>query len=273
MRSASSTLSSSSWKGSTSLEESSSSSWRRARRHPSAAGRCGSPRCAGRARHARARRTRAAAPARPRAPRASARVHHELHDARAVAQVDEDEAAVVAPAADPARERQLAARVLGARLAAQHVPIGAHCSAHAPLHVVHDIAERDLGLSVPDDATRAVAGAADRDDPRAQALGVPQLALEAAAGEVGLAGEAARARLLEQRVQLGRAAVVLAGDEPVDDGAAAALRRRRPRARARCARCRSRSPRPARDCRRSARPARRSARRRRCCRPASHRPG
>jgi hypothetical protein len=33
---------------------------------------------------------------------------------------------VIAPPADPARERQLASRVLQARLTAQHVPIGAH---------------------------------------------------------------------------------------------------------------------------------------------------
>ncbi len=55
-------------------------------------------------------------------------VHHELHDARAVAQVDEHEPAVIAPPADPARERQLASRVLRARLTAQHVPVGAHAS-------------------------------------------------------------------------------------------------------------------------------------------------
>ena len=58
--------------------------------------------------------------------RRALRIHHELHDARAIAQVDEDEAAVVAPTSDPARQRQLAAGVLGARLTAQHVPIGAH---------------------------------------------------------------------------------------------------------------------------------------------------
>ena len=53
-------------------------------------------------------------------------VDHELHDARAVAQVDEHEPAVIAPPTDPARERQLSSRVLRARLAAQHVPVAAH---------------------------------------------------------------------------------------------------------------------------------------------------
>ena len=55
-------------------------------------------------------------------------IHHELHDARAVAQVDEDQPAVIAAPADPARERELPARVLDARLSAQHVPVGAHWS-------------------------------------------------------------------------------------------------------------------------------------------------
>ena len=54
------------------------------------------------------------------------RVDHELGDPRAVAEVDEDEPAVVAPARDPAGERQRPADVLGARLAAHEV---------APAHV------------------------------------------------------------------------------------------------------------------------------------------
>ena len=127
MRSPSSTFSSSSWKGSTSLEESSSSSVDReldgARRQLVVARRLAA---------------RDELPARahdafqPQRLRRGVRlgralgIHHELHDAGAVAQVDEDEAAVIAPPADPARERQLAAGVLRARLAAQHVPIGAH---------------------------------------------------------------------------------------------------------------------------------------------------
>ena len=128
MRSASSTFSSSSWNGSTSLEESSSSSLD------------GELDVAGRqlvvARRLAARDelpARAHDALEPQRLRGGVRlgralgVDHELHDARAVAQVDEDEVAVVAPPADPARERQLAAGVLRARLPAQHVPIGAHC--------------------------------------------------------------------------------------------------------------------------------------------------
>ena len=56
------------------------------------------------------------------------RVHDELHEAGAVSQVDEYEPAVIAPSTDPARQRQHTSRVLGARLTAQHVPVGAHAS-------------------------------------------------------------------------------------------------------------------------------------------------
>ena len=45
-------------------------------------------------------------------------VEHYLHDASPVPQVDEHETAVVAPAVDPARERDLTALVLDAQRAA-----------------------------------------------------------------------------------------------------------------------------------------------------------
>ena len=48
-------------------------------------------------------------------------VDDELCDARVVAQVDEDEAAVIPPGRDPARKRQRLADVLGTRLAAHDV--------------------------------------------------------------------------------------------------------------------------------------------------------
>ena len=48
-------------------------------------------------------------------------VDHELADPGAVAQVDEDEPAVVAPRVDPAGERQALADVLGPHLAAAEV--------------------------------------------------------------------------------------------------------------------------------------------------------
>ena len=170
MRSASSTFSSSSWNGSTSLDESSSSSSTASSTAPvgSWSLRVASLRGTSCPRARTTHSSRSACADGVRLGRALG-VHHELHDARAVAQVDEDEAAVIAPPADPARERQLAARVLRARLTAQHVPDRRSRVPHAPLDVVDDVAERDLGLSVPDDATRAVAGAADRDHARAAA--------------------------------------------------------------------------------------------------------
>ena len=155
MRSASSTPSSSSWNGSTSLDESSSSSATASSTSP-----VGSCVVAGRLAARDQLAARAHDALEPQRVRHGVRlgrvlgVHHELHDARAVAQVDEDEPAVIAPPTDPARQRQHASRVLRARLTAQHVPVGAHASPHAPLDVIDDIAEGDLGPSVPDDATR-----------------------------------------------------------------------------------------------------------------------
>ena len=53
--------------------------------------------------------------------RRALRIDHELCDARVVAEVDEDEAAVVAPARHPPGERQLAPDVRRSRLAAHQV--------------------------------------------------------------------------------------------------------------------------------------------------------
>src|SRR5207249_584456 len=54
------------------------------------------------------------------------RVDDELADSAAVAEVDEHEAAVVASARDPAREREPFADMLRPRLAAQHIAPRAH---------------------------------------------------------------------------------------------------------------------------------------------------
>ena len=58
------------------------------------------------------------------------RVEDELHEAGAVAQVDEDEVAVVAPASHPAGEPHLATHVGGTQLAGQR---GAHHAFPPPL--------------------------------------------------------------------------------------------------------------------------------------------
>ena len=51
-------------------------------------------------------------------------VDDDLGDAVAIAQVDEDQLAHVAPAIDPARERDLAPSMLGARVTASEVSVG-----------------------------------------------------------------------------------------------------------------------------------------------------
>src|SRR5258705_758038 len=51
------------------------------------------------------------------------RIHHELHDTRAIAQIDKDKAAMIAPRLDPSPERNLAADVSGTNLSAQVSPL------------------------------------------------------------------------------------------------------------------------------------------------------
>jgi hypothetical protein len=46
------------------------------------------------------------------------RIHHSLHDSRAVAEIDEDKTAMIAPRLDPSPERNLAADVSGTNRAA-----------------------------------------------------------------------------------------------------------------------------------------------------------
>ena len=53
-------------------------------------------------------------------------VHHELHDARVVAEVDEDETAVVSPARDPACHGELLPDVIGTDVAGIQVAPGVH---------------------------------------------------------------------------------------------------------------------------------------------------
>ena len=53
-------------------------------------------------------------------------VHHELHDARVVAEVDEDETAVVSPARDPACHGELLPNVIGTDVAGIQVAPGVH---------------------------------------------------------------------------------------------------------------------------------------------------
>ena len=74
-------------------------------------------------------------------------VEHELRDARLVAEVDEDEPAVIAAARRPAGERHLAALVLGPRLAATEI-----APAHAPR--LASSSSRVVGSSPPERTMR-----------------------------------------------------------------------------------------------------------------------
>ena len=86
-------------------------------------------------------------------------VHHELHDTRPVAEVDEDEPAVIAAAGGPAGERQRLADVRRARLAAHEVAPLAHREKSADDLGVRDRLVRRVGAAQhcrlrPDDHRR-----------------------------------------------------------------------------------------------------------------------
>ena len=145
-------------------------------------------------------------------------VDHELRDPGAVAQVDEDEPAVVAAPRGPAGERQPLADVLGPRLAAHEV---------APAH----------GESLPRRSRRGRAassgwpgarGASRRPAPtidgrrRAEPPRLRQLALERAARVVGVRRDARVAQLCEPAGDALARRFRLDGEEDVDAPAASA---------------------------------------------------
>ena len=111
------------------------------------------------------------------------RVDHELRDPGAVAEVDEDEAAVVAAARGPAGERLARADVLLAELAAHDVAPG-----HADS--LPTTSARASGSSAcPGRRSTAPSGADDDGRRGAEAGRLGQLALQRAAGVVGVDGE------------------------------------------------------------------------------------
>jgi hypothetical protein len=50
-------------------------------------------------------------------------MEHELNDSRSISQVDEDQAAVIPPAVDPARDAGIRVRALGGQLPAPAVAV------------------------------------------------------------------------------------------------------------------------------------------------------
>ncbi len=130
------------------------------------------------------------------------RVEHELDHAAAVAEVDEDEIAVVAPARDPAGETHLATDVGGAQL--PRIGVAKHQEpfprrAASPSRqagggevlfpaAVHGAQAHEVGADLVE--------AEKHGERRAAAAGLLELALGAAPGEVQLGGQAGPAQLL-----------------------------------------------------------------------------
>ena len=115
------------------------------------------------------------------------RVDHDLDDAALVAQVDEDEPAEVAPPRDPAGERDRAALVARPQLAAEldrASVIGRERS--------DEVVERTTCSSAPAARIAASVARAITTVARAGPAGLRQLALERAAGVVGVGARARR---------------------------------------------------------------------------------
>ena len=191
-------------------------------------------------------------------------MERQLDDPGAVAQVDEDHAAVVAPAVDPAGHAHVLTHARGIQLPGPGVAVqvGAWWSHKRSPDVVHDGFGRDeLVLATVAIAKLDAFVAEDGNVAGAAARGLLELALEAAPGEF-------------ESCRVARAARV-GGELERRRPCAPARRRRRGRRRLRpaaaawtpSASARPRRPSPCRACagRRSPRPGRRSDRRRRAC--------
>ena len=184
-------------------------------------------------------------------------VDHELRDPGAVAQVDEDEAAVVAAARGPARERLARADVLGAQLPAHEI---------APAHARQSaedlgVAERSRPARPGRRRTASPAGRSRSWRRRAARLG--QLALQRPARVVGVRRDTPPARRARRASARRPAAGRRRRERRRRRSSAARPSRRRPPSRSAAARDLRRSRRRASAARRSPRRARRSARRRR----------
>ena len=167
------------------------------------------------------------------------RVHDELHEPRAVAQVDEDQPAVVAAAMDPAGDADLGAAARGGQVAGPGVAegVGSRSVLHPawrPLMTRATAAAADSTASCsPESMSRScdAVRAHDGNVAGAGAICLLELALQRAPGELLLDGEPRGARLRGQGEGLDPA--VLVGDEEVGDRRAAPAARRRPAASAR----------------------------------------
>ncbi len=149
----------------------------------------------------------------------------ELKDARAVAHVDEDQPAVVAPAVHPAGHARLGVGAVGRQLAAPDVAVFVR-----PRRVLHSCASgaQNLGDHVGESGVVLIARlhvlqpgrtvlADDRHVAGADPVGVPELALQRPAGELELRLEPGAARLNRQLERRARALAIADRDVQVDE--------------------------------------------------------
>ena len=159
---------------------------------------------------------------------------------RVVAEVDEDQSAVIAAARDPAGDRDRLSDALGVDLAAIEIAPAVHPVILSTTS--SSGAVKSLAALLPDGRLRAV----DEDRPAgAQSRGLSELALGRASGVIHVGTQPAATQLGEERKDASTIAVLLAHEEhvdvrrlrairpdreqePFDAGAEADARRRRP---------------------------------------------
>ena len=140
----------------------------------------------------------------------------ELHEPGAVAQVDEDQPAVVAAAVDPAGHADLVADARGGQVAGPGVAVAVGCRRvlHPQMASRDDAGDRGRGgvhvllLAGVHVAQPDAVGAQDGNVAGTGAIGLLELALERAPGQLLLDGEPGGARLGGQREGLHPAVLV-----------------------------------------------------------------
>ena len=135
-------------------------------------------------------------------------VDHELDNAAAIAQIDEDQTAMVAQARGPTGGVHLVAELGGVKFAAVPGPVR-HVLPLRLHEMVDQIVERNFHLLAAGhiaheaDPARPLIVAADDGSCGTDAIGLLHLALDGAASEIGLADDTGVARAIKQRVQFG----------------------------------------------------------------------
>ena len=153
------------------------------------------------------------------------RVKYELEDSRAIAQVDEDDAAVVAATVNPARDAYRAALVLGPQLAAPGVAVSVRAQRlHASSRMRRSTACTTAAVSIVSCCPlahvlqRGLRAVDDRDVARTRSIGLRELASQRAACELHLRGKACRTGLAKHLECLPPLRGVAECDEEVELG-------------------------------------------------------